>query len=142
MFDVLIKCGIYHNHNVPEFSLTGAFVPLQLCAKKFYPLLDLKWSPNLEQVRALDFLVKILSRQYSLTKDFPPGFSTVSNSFDHGDLYQTQPGAYPCSVLLHACVENNADSIKQLVVDIVQRCDKLKVSSVAIPALRAGELTF
>lgn len=40
---------------VSEFRLTGALLPLQLCAKKSYPLLDLKWSPNSEQVRTLDF---------------------------------------------------------------------------------------
>lgn len=112
---------------------------LQLCAKRFCPLLDLTWSLNFEQVRKLSFWVKILSSLCSPAQDFPIVLCAVSDDADYGDLYQTQPGSYPCSVLLHACVKNSADSIKQMVVDIVQRCDKLEVTSVAIPALRTGK---
>lgn len=117
-------------------------MPLQLCAKKCYPLLDLKWNLNLEQVRTLDFIVKIQPSLCSPAQDFSIVFCAVAGDVDSGDLYQTQPGSYPCSVLLHACVGNTADSIKQLVVDIVQRCDQLEVTSVAIPALRTGKLAL
>lgn len=69
-------------------------------------------------------------------------FCAVSDYAVPGDVFQSQTGSYPCSVLLHVCGKNDADLIEQLVVDIINRCESLEVTSVAIPALRTGKLAF
>lgn len=67
-------------------------------------------------------------------------FCAVSDYAECGDVYQSQTGSYPCSVLLHVCGENDADLIEKILVYIVNLCENLKVTSVAIPALRTGKL--
>lgn len=69
-------------------------------------------------------------------------FRAVSGFVNRGDVYESQPGSFPCSVLLHVCGENDAGIIEQVVVRIIEHCEKLQVSSVAIPALCTGKLAF
>lgn len=69
-------------------------------------------------------------------------FCAASGFVKRGDVYESQPGSFPCSVLLHACGENDAGIIEQVVVRIIEHCEKLQVSSVAIPALCTGMLAF
>lgn len=88
------------------------------------------------------FLVKILSSIPSPAKDFSIVFGAVSDYVECGDVYQSQTGSYPCSALLHVCGKNDAALIEEMVVDIIDRCESLEVASVAIPALRTGELSF
>ncbi|XP_066536455.1 protein mono-ADP-ribosyltransferase PARP14-like [Hoplias malabaricus] len=56
-----------------------------------------------------------------------------------GEIYTTQPGNFPCSVIMHVCGEKNADVIKGLARDIVSKCERDGYKSVAIPAICAGK---
>lgn len=69
-------------------------------------------------------------------------FCAVSGFVNRGDVYESQPGSFPCSVLLHVYGENDAGIIEQVVVRIIEHCEKVQVSSVAIPALCTGKLAF
>ncbi|XP_014886318.1 poly [ADP-ribose] polymerase 14-like isoform X3 [Poecilia latipinna] len=50
----------------------------------------------------------------------------------------TEPGLFPCKAILHVCGKKDANVIEQLVCSIIDSCEKLGVSSVAIPAICAG----
>ncbi|XP_076829248.1 uncharacterized protein LOC143475314 isoform X2 [Brachyhypopomus gauderio] len=56
-----------------------------------------------------------------------------------GEIFTTQPGAFPCKVIMHVCGDKNAGIIKQLAKDIVSRCERDGHQSVAIPAICAGK---
>uniref|UniRef100_A0A3B3V7U4 Poly [ADP-ribose] polymerase n=1 Tax=Poecilia latipinna TaxID=48699 RepID=A0A3B3V7U4_9TELE len=51
----------------------------------------------------------------------------------------TEPGLFPCKAILHVCGKKDANVIEQLVCSIIDSCEKLGVSSVAIPAICAGK---
>ncbi|KAM9426844.1 protein mono-ADP-ribosyltransferase PARP14-like [Pholidichthys leucotaenia] len=56
-----------------------------------------------------------------------------------GDVIKTQPGQFPCEALFHVCGERDSGLIEQLVVDIIRDCESFQCTSVAIPAICAGE---
>ncbi|XP_072543497.1 protein mono-ADP-ribosyltransferase PARP14-like [Salminus brasiliensis] len=56
-----------------------------------------------------------------------------------GDILTTQPGNFPCKVIMHVCGEKDSDIIKGLARDIVSKCERDGYQSVAIPAICAGK---
>ncbi|XP_049338892.1 protein mono-ADP-ribosyltransferase PARP14-like [Astyanax mexicanus] len=56
-----------------------------------------------------------------------------------GQILTTQPGNFPCKMIMHVCGEKDADIIKGLARDIVSKCEQLCYKSVAIPAICAGK---
>ncbi|KAF5902804.1 poly [ADP-ribose] polymerase 14-like, partial [Clarias magur] len=56
-----------------------------------------------------------------------------------GEIFVTQPGAFPCKAIMHLCGERNTDIIKKLTQDILLQCERSGYQSVAIPAICAGK---
>ncbi|KAI4886311.1 hypothetical protein NFI96_016730 [Prochilodus magdalenae] len=56
-----------------------------------------------------------------------------------GEIFTTQPGNFPCKVIMHVCGEKDAGIIKGLARDIVAKCESDGYQSVAIPAICAGK---
>ncbi|XP_014842233.1 PREDICTED: poly [ADP-ribose] polymerase 14-like [Poecilia mexicana] len=55
-----------------------------------------------------------------------------------GNVFVTPPGLFPCKAILHVCGEKDASLVETLVPSIIDYCESLGFSSVAIPAICAG----
>lgn len=58
---------------------------------------------------------------------------------NRGDIFVSQGGSFPCTVILHVCGQKNAAIVEQLVIRIIEHCEIHRMRSVAIPALSAGQ---
>ncbi|XP_022534288.2 protein mono-ADP-ribosyltransferase PARP14-like [Astyanax mexicanus] len=56
-----------------------------------------------------------------------------------GKIFTTQPGNFPCKMIMHVSGKSDAGNIKGLARDIVSKCEQLRYQSVAIPAICAGK---
>ncbi|XP_051555002.1 protein mono-ADP-ribosyltransferase PARP14-like isoform X2 [Myxocyprinus asiaticus] len=56
-----------------------------------------------------------------------------------GQIFTTQPGGFPCKLIIHVCGERDPSVIKTLAKDIVVHCEGRSYKSVAIPAICAGK---
>lgn len=56
-----------------------------------------------------------------------------------GEIFVTQPGAFPCKAIMHVCGQKDTDVIKKLTQDILLQCERSGYQSVAIPAICAGQ---
>ncbi|XP_051991394.1 protein mono-ADP-ribosyltransferase PARP14-like [Xyrauchen texanus] len=56
-----------------------------------------------------------------------------------GQIFTTQPGGFPCKLIIHVCGQRDASVIKTLAKDIVVHCEGGSYQSVAIPAICAGK---
>uniref|UniRef100_A0A4W6D8G4 Poly [ADP-ribose] polymerase n=1 Tax=Lates calcarifer TaxID=8187 RepID=A0A4W6D8G4_LATCA len=54
---------------------------------------------------------------------------------NRGEVFETQPGSFPCKAILHVCGEKDTGIIEQLVCRIIQLCESSGYKSVAIPAI-------
>uniref|UniRef100_A0A3B1JZK3 Poly [ADP-ribose] polymerase n=1 Tax=Astyanax mexicanus TaxID=7994 RepID=A0A3B1JZK3_ASTMX len=54
-----------------------------------------------------------------------------------GKIFTTQPGNFPCKMIMHVSGKSDAGNIKGLARDIVSKCELLRYQSVAIPAICA-----
>ncbi|KAK2862989.1 hypothetical protein Q5P01_002522 [Channa striata] len=61
-----------------------------------------------------------------------------SAKVNRGDVFQTQPGSFPCKAILHVCGDKDMGLIEHLVCHIIQHCESSGYKSVAIPAICAG----
>ncbi|KAK2862995.1 hypothetical protein Q5P01_002528 [Channa striata] len=61
-----------------------------------------------------------------------------SAKVNRGDVFQTQPGSFPCKAILHVCGDKDVGLIEHLVCRIIQHCESSGYKSVAIPAICAG----
>ncbi|XP_056225852.1 protein mono-ADP-ribosyltransferase PARP14-like [Seriola aureovittata] len=61
-----------------------------------------------------------------------------SAKVNRGEVFETQPGSFPCKAILHVYGQNDAGIVKQLVCRIIQHCETSGYKSVAIPAICAG----
>ncbi|KAF7706609.1 protein mono-ADP-ribosyltransferase PARP14-like [Silurus meridionalis] len=56
-----------------------------------------------------------------------------------GEICITQPGEFPCKVIMHVCGAKDLEVIKKLARDILLKCEQSGYGSVAIPAICAGK---
>lgn len=90
---------------------------------------------NLEQVRREDAL-DIFKHQLPSYVVF---VLLCAASVDRGQVYVSDAGSFPCKAILHVCGEKHAGTVEQLVIRIIECCERLAIKSVAIPAICAGK---
>ncbi|XP_051574797.1 protein mono-ADP-ribosyltransferase PARP15-like isoform X3 [Myxocyprinus asiaticus] len=56
-----------------------------------------------------------------------------------GKIFTTQPGGFPCKLIIHVCGQRDSSVIKSLAKEIVIYCESGHYKSVAIPAICAGK---
>ncbi|XP_036072612.1 protein mono-ADP-ribosyltransferase PARP14-like isoform X2 [Oryzias melastigma] len=57
---------------------------------------------------------------------------------NHGDIFVSQSGQFPCKAFFHVCGERDESLIEELVSNIINQCEKSGFESVAIPAICTG----
>uniref|UniRef100_A0A3B3CCN9 Poly [ADP-ribose] polymerase n=1 Tax=Oryzias melastigma TaxID=30732 RepID=A0A3B3CCN9_ORYME len=60
------------------------------------------------------------------------------NDLNHGDIFVSQSGQFPCKAFFHVCGERDESLIEELVSNIINQCEKSGFESVAIPAICTG----
>ncbi|XP_051999466.1 uncharacterized protein LOC127655618 [Xyrauchen texanus] len=75
-----------------------------------------------------------------LTKAGPQVQANLTGAqVQHGKIFTTHPGGFPCKLIIHVCGQRDSSVIKSLAKEIVVYCEAGNYQSVAIPAICAGK---
>ncbi|KAM3590465.1 uncharacterized protein V6R79_010317 [Siganus canaliculatus] len=95
------------------------------------PTVKAKLKAGEDRAHSYDIFKQLISQR--LTEDDFVMLSAAKVS--RGEIFQTQPGFFPCKGILHIHGQKDANLIEQIVCRIIEKCETSGFTSVAIPAI-------